>query len=69
MVTCKLKCVSKLEIPEGFKINWEPVTCGSEENKKFFKYTPYGKFELGTINVDAADQIKVGEEYYVDIHQ
>jgi hypothetical protein len=67
MVRCKFKCTSKTEIPEGFRVEMQPVTHGSEENEKFFKYTPYGKFDFGTINVDAADKIKVGSDYYIDI--
>ena len=67
MVRCKFKCTSKTEIPEGFKIEMQPVICGSEENEKFFNYTPYGKFEFGTVNEEAAEQIKVSKEYYIDI--
>lgn len=67
MVRCKFKCVSKTEIPEGYRIEMQPVTHGSAENEKFFKYTPYGKLEVGTINVEASNQIKVGSDYYIDI--
>jgi hypothetical protein len=64
---CKFKCFSKTETTDGFRIEWQPVTCGSEENKKFFKYTPYGKLEVGTINTEVANEIEVGAEYYIDI--
>jgi len=47
----------------------EPVASGSEENKKFFKYTPYGSFKFGTINEDAAAQIEVGKSYIIDISE
>jgi hypothetical protein len=67
MVRCKFKCMSKTETSDGFKINMQPVTCGSEENKKFFNYTPYGSLEIGTVNHEAAAQIKVGHEYLIDI--
>lgn len=49
-----------------FSIRLEPVTCGSEENKKFFKHTPYGSFELNTINTDSAKEFNPGREFYVD---
>jgi hypothetical protein len=39
---------------------------GSEENKKFWKYTPTGNISLGTINADAAAYFELGEEYYID---
>ena len=42
-----------------------PVVSGSEENKKFWRYTPSGKIELGTVNQDAVDQFELRKEYYV----
>jgi hypothetical protein len=39
---------------------------GSEENKRFFKYTPSGQIQMGTINAEAANQFEVGDEFYVD---
>lgn len=43
-----------------------PVTGGSEENKEFWKWSPSGKIELGTINPGASSQFEIGKEYYVD---
>jgi len=43
-----------------------PVVGGSEENKRFYKYTPGGLIELSTVNEESAAQFKVGAEYYVD---
>jgi hypothetical protein len=40
-----------------------PVISGSEENKKFFAYTPSGKIELSSIN---GQLFEVGKEYYLD---
>jgi hypothetical protein len=44
-----------------------PVFGDSEENKKFFAATPGGKLELNVVNPDAAEQLEVGQEYYIDI--
>lgn len=66
-VRCKFKCISKTETTDGFKINLLPVTTGSKENEKFFRYTPYGSLEVGTVNPEAAAQIEVGHGYYIDI--
>lgn len=43
-----------------------PVVSGSEENKRFYKYTPSGSIELSTINLEAAGQFLPGHDYYVD---
>lgn len=67
MVRCKFICKSKTETEDGFKVELDPVTCGSIENDEFFKYTPYGSLMMGTINSEAAKQIEVGKEYYIDI--
>ncbi len=40
------------------------VMDGSEENKKFFQWTPFGKLEIGQYKEDV---FKVGEEYYLDV--
>ncbi len=66
-VRCKFKCESKTQTTGGFSISLTPVTCGSKENEAFFKWTPWGKFELGTINAEAAAQFEPGKEYYIDI--
>ena len=42
------------------------VSDGSEENKKFFRWTPFGKIELGTLNPEAWKQFPLGAEIYVD---
>jgi hypothetical protein len=47
-------------------IRLSPVTSGSPENEKFYRYTPCGSIELSTVNDDAAKQFELGKEYYVD---
>jgi hypothetical protein len=61
-----VRCTEKTENTAGFKVILEPVTCGSKENEEFFKWTPYGKIDIGTINPEAAKQFIPGEEYYID---
>ena len=66
-VRAKFKVVGKSEtISGGHGVKLEPVTSGSEENKEFYKYTPYGVIELNTINDAASDQFILGKEYYID---
>jgi len=67
MVRAKFRCISKTQTRDGHSVMLEPVTCGGEENEKFFKYTPWGKLEFGTINSFAAEQLTPGKEYYIDI--
>lgn len=38
----------------------------SSENGQFFRWTPWGQIELGTVNPDAAAQFVVGAEVFVD---
>ncbi|MGM0882617.1 MAG: hypothetical protein ACQEXQ_16440 [Bacillota bacterium] len=44
----------------------QPIMNGSEENKRFYKYSPSGKIELCIMNPEAAKQFEVGKSYYVD---
>lgn len=39
----------------------------NHENTKFWQASPSGKFELGCINLEAADRFELGKEYYIDI--
>jgi hypothetical protein len=42
------------------------VTGGSKENEEFFRYSPWGKIDMGTVNAAAARQFEIGDEFYVD---
>lgn len=73
MVRAKFKVDSVTEHLYGKEVmktvTLSPVFGGendSEENKQFFKWTPSGKVELGTLNFDAAKQFEIGKEYYID---
>ena len=68
MVKAKFKVVAKTETESGWELNLQPVIGNSEENKKFYKYTPYGEFKMGTINDEAAKYFIVGKEYYIDFN-
>lgn len=50
----------------GSVVELSPVVSGSAENKEFYKWTPSGRIELGTINESAAEQFEIGKDYYVD---
>lgn len=47
-------------------VKLQPVTSGSDENKKFYETTPSGEIALGTINEEALAQFPIGAEIYVD---
>lgn len=70
-VRCKFKCTEKKTFV-GWGSNllhgyiFQPVTDGSEENKKFFAATPTGRLEVGTVLVDAFEP---GKDYYLDIEE
>lgn len=66
-VRAKFKVQSVTEVEGGFKsVKLFPVTSGSPENAEFFKWTPSGSIDMGTINEAAAEQFKPGQEFYVD---
>jgi hypothetical protein len=66
-VRAKFKVQSVTESEGGLKsVNLSPVVGGSPENEKFFKWTPGGQIQLGTINPDAAAQFTPGRQFYVD---
>lgn len=65
-VRAKFKVDSVTHRSEGASIKLQPVTSGSAENDQFFRWTPWGAIELGTINPEAAKQFEPGQEFYVD---
>ncbi|MGE3463909.1 MAG: hypothetical protein AB7I04_18525 [Pseudomonadales bacterium] len=42
-----------------------PVTGGSEENTKFWKYTPSGELRMQIDNPPASEMFEPGGEYYL----
>lgn len=70
MVRAKFVVMSKTEtVGPAFEVELWPVACGSPENEKFYRYTPGGKIHLATINPDAAAELRVGAEYFVDFSE
>lgn len=65
MVIAKFKVDGVTHTEYGGSVTLTPVYSGSEENKKFFELTPYGKIEMGTINKDALEEFIPGKEYQV----
>ena len=47
-------------------LNFTPVSSGSEENKKFWEWTPSGSLQLGTVNPTAWEQFQLEKDYYLD---
>lgn len=56
----------KIQTRDGYRLTFAAVHGGNKETEQFFKYTPYGSLEMGTINDDAAASFDVGEDYYLD---
>lgn len=65
-VKAKFRVESVTHNTSGGSIKLAPVTGGSAENESFFKYTPCGYIELGTINEAAIQQFKPGAEFFVE---
>lgn len=51
---------------DGGTVKLTPVVSGSAENESFFRWTPWGAIEIGTINEAALTQFEQGAEFYVD---
>lgn len=65
-VRAKFRCSEKNQSESGFNLLFRPVTGGSPENERFYKYTPGGELTLSTINELAAAGFEVGKAYYLD---
>ncbi len=65
-VRAKFKVILKDKSDDGYKITMEPVISGSKENEDFFKWTPWGRLDFGTINESAASEFELDKEYYLD---
>lgn len=65
-VRAKFKVDSVTHHESGNSVKLVPVVGGSEENERFFNYTPWGAIEIGTVNEEAAKQFSPGAEFYVN---
>ena len=50
---------------EETELRFTAVIDNSEENKKFFRYTPAGDINM-VVRTEVADNFIVGREYYLD---
>lgn len=66
MVTCKFKCVRVSLTEGGDDVEFDVVVGGSEENDKFFRYTPWGHLNIGLINHEL-NSFEPGLEYFINI--
>lgn len=48
-------------------VQLSPVTSGSEENQKFYAWTPGGSLTLSTVNLELAKELVLGKEFFVDL--
>lgn len=66
-VRAKFRCTQVAHNEGGStNVRLSAVTSGSEENKSFFKSTPYANAELNVLSEEAAATFEPGVEYYVD---
>ncbi len=65
-VRAKFKVESVTNSENGGSVKLAPVTTDSAENEAFFKWTPWGSIEIGTVNEEALRQFAPGDEFYVD---
>ena len=66
MVRAKFKCDFVQKFEDTAIVSLLPVTNGSEENKKFYKWTPGGSIGLNVVSHETANRFVPGKEYYVD---
>jgi len=70
---CKFTCVSVKKIKGWsgvehfvYEAEFRAVQSDSEENKKFFQYTPTGTLAIGTYKENV---FEVGKDYYLDLSE
>ena len=66
MVRAKFRVTEVAQTEAGGRVRMMPVTSGSAENEQFFKWTPSGSLDMGTVNPEALKQFIPGKECYVD---
>lgn len=65
-VRAMFHCDEKIETRDGYRLKFSAVVGDSALAEQFFKYTPYGQIEMGTVNDAAAAQFKPGRAYFID---
>jgi hypothetical protein len=66
MVRAKFYVTEIVQTVNGGRVKMMPVTSGGPENEQFFKWTPSGSLDMGTINEEALKQFSPGQECYID---
>lgn len=67
MVRARFVCDEKIQTRDGYRVKFSAcVGQGDEDTEKYFKWTPYGALEMGTINDAAAAKFVPGQHYYLD---
>lgn len=56
----------KIQTRDGFRLKFSAVCGDSALAEEYFKWTPYGQIEMGTINAAAASMFHPGKSYYLD---
>jgi hypothetical protein len=62
---CTKKTISGTETEKTNTFDFAPVAGTSEENKRFWKWTPSGALSFQYINPEI--DFQVGKEYYLDL--
>lgn len=63
----KMICRDVQTSDDQSSVKLEVVTSGSPENSEYFKYTPAGTLQLSVLKPELVKDIKVGDEFYVDL--
>lgn len=67
-VRTKFRVTNLSDAGDGSRqVTMQAVVGGSEENEKFFKYTPSGQISFGVVQEETGKLFEFGREYYVDI--
>lgn len=67
----KFWCASRTETidhsgTKTYAVRFNPVTGGSEENKRFYRWTPGGSIEMSGLSEATGEAFKLSKEYYID---
>lgn len=73
-ILAKFKCDGVDPYPTEGERTQETVTLravvdGSDENKSFSKWTPFGELKIAITNPDAFGFFKPGKSYYLDMQE
>lgn len=63
MIRCQFRCNSVTKTESGFNADFSAVTTGPG-TEEYFKYTPYGTLNIGTLK---EQNFEPGKDYFIDI--